>query len=76
MSYARSRSARLVSSNEVSSASVHFTDFYREEFIRHRQCLEAQREYFSEQAIKARTGRWLWFSDNWTVSVLRRMPTP
>jgi hypothetical protein len=52
MSYARSRSARLVSSNEISSASVHFTDFYREEFIRHRQCLEAQREYFSEQAIK------------------------
>ncbi|HSC28361.1 MAG TPA: hypothetical protein VLD67_13865 [Vicinamibacterales bacterium] len=27
------------------------TNFYREEFIRHRECLAAQREYFSEQAI-------------------------
>jgi hypothetical protein len=26
-------------------------DFYRAEFIRHRECLAAQREYFSEQAI-------------------------
>ena len=27
------------------------TDFYRQEFIKHRQCLAAQREYFSEGAI-------------------------
>lgn len=26
-------------------------DFYREEFIRHRECLARQREYFSERAI-------------------------
>jgi hypothetical protein len=26
-------------------------DFYREEFLRHRACLAAQREYFSERAI-------------------------
>ena len=26
-------------------------DFYRVEFTRHRQCLAAQREYFSERAI-------------------------
>jgi hypothetical protein len=26
-------------------------EFYREEFIRHRQCLAQQREYFSERAI-------------------------
>jgi hypothetical protein len=26
-------------------------DFYREEFLKHRQCLERQREYFSERAI-------------------------
>jgi hypothetical protein len=26
-------------------------DFYREEFVKHHQCLQAQREYFSEQAI-------------------------
>ena len=28
------------------------TDFYREEFIKHHQCLQAQREYFSAQAIE------------------------
>jgi len=27
------------------------TDFYRQEFLKHRKCLEAQREYFSERAI-------------------------
>ena len=27
------------------------TDFYRQEFLRHRECLEQQREYYSEQAI-------------------------
>jgi hypothetical protein len=26
-------------------------DFYREEFLRHRRCLERQREYYSERAI-------------------------
>jgi len=26
-------------------------DFYREEFLKHQQCLLQQREYFSEQAI-------------------------
>ena len=54
MSHARSRSAR-VNSHGVSGSSVHvitITDFYRKEFIRHRECLQAQREYFSEQAIK------------------------
>jgi hypothetical protein len=28
------------------------TDFYREEFIKHHKCLQAQREYFSAQAIE------------------------
>lgn len=28
------------------------TDFYREEFLKHRQCLELQREYYSERAIR------------------------
>ena len=28
------------------------TEFYREEFIKHHQCLQAQREYFSAQAIQ------------------------
>jgi hypothetical protein len=26
-------------------------EFYREEFVKHHQCLQEQREYFSEQAI-------------------------
>jgi hypothetical protein len=28
------------------------TDFYREEFLKHRKCLEHHREYYSENAIK------------------------
>ena len=40
-----------VSSHRVSSASVTVHDFYRNEFIRHRECLARQREYFSERAI-------------------------
>jgi hypothetical protein len=43
--------ARVVSPAGISSAPAFLTDFYREEFIKHRQCLAAQREYFSEQAI-------------------------
>lgn len=36
----------------VSIASVPVpSDFYRREFIRHRECLAQQREYFSERAI-------------------------
>ena len=36
----------------VSSASVSvLSDFYRREFIKHRECLALQREYFSERAI-------------------------
>lgn len=41
-----------VSPDRVSSASVTvYTDFYRNEFLRHRECLARQREYFSERAI-------------------------
>lgn len=43
--------ARLVSPERVSSAPVPTTDFYREEFLKHRQCLAQQREYYSERAI-------------------------
>jgi hypothetical protein len=42
--------ARLVLAR-VSSAAVPITDFYREEFLKHRQCLAQQREYYSERAI-------------------------
>jgi hypothetical protein len=27
------------------------TEFYREEFVKHHQCLQEQRQYYSEQAI-------------------------
>lgn len=38
--------------HRVSIASVPvLSDFYRKEFIRHRECLAQQREYFSERAI-------------------------
>jgi hypothetical protein len=44
--------ARLVSPNRVSSPAVPLlTDFYREEFLKHRECLARQREYYSERAI-------------------------
>ncbi len=44
--------ARSVSPTRVPSTRVTVpADFYREEFIRHRQCLAQQREYFSERAI-------------------------
>jgi len=44
--------AHVVSPSRVFSGPVHVTsDFYREEFIRHRECLARQREYFSELAI-------------------------
>ena len=44
--------ARVVSPNRVSIAPVGLpSDFYRQEFIRHRECLKRQREYFSEGAI-------------------------
>jgi hypothetical protein len=46
--------ARVVSPNRNRALSVPVSlpaDFYREEFIRHRECLARQREYFSESAI-------------------------
>lgn len=32
---------------------VSLNDFYKEEFVKHQQCLDAQREYFSERAIQS-----------------------
>jgi hypothetical protein len=44
--------ASFGSPNGVSSVpGTVLTDFYRAELIRHRECLAAQREYFSERAI-------------------------
>ena len=44
--------ARIVSAGRLSSVHVSGpADFYRQEFIKHRECLARQREYFSEGAI-------------------------
>jgi hypothetical protein len=43
--------ARCVSPAGIPNASATLTDFYRQEFLKHRRCLNAQREYFSEGAI-------------------------
>jgi hypothetical protein len=44
--------ALIVSSGRLSSVQVSGpADFYRQEFIKHRECLARQREYFSEGAI-------------------------
>ena len=41
-----------ISPNRVTSVSVCLpADFYRQEFLKHRECLALQREYFSERAI-------------------------
>ena len=37
----------------VSGAEISLSDFYREEFVKHQQCLDAQREYFSDAAIRS-----------------------
>jgi hypothetical protein len=44
--------ARIVSSGRLIGAHVSVpAEFYRQEFIKHRECLARQREYFSEGAI-------------------------
>jgi hypothetical protein len=47
---ARVVSPSRVSSSPLSPVATH-ADFYRAEFTRHRQCLAAMRECFSESAI-------------------------
>lgn len=42
---------RRVSNAPASISASIPADFYREEFLRHRECLALQREYFSERAI-------------------------
>jgi hypothetical protein len=42
--------ARFVSPVGISSEPV-LADFYRAEFLKHRECLALQREYYSERAI-------------------------
>ena len=36
----------------ASSARISRADFYREEFLKHQQCLDAQREFYSARAVE------------------------
>jgi hypothetical protein len=42
---------RFVTDSRPISALHPITEFYRQEFARHRRCLQQQRPYFSESAI-------------------------
>ena len=49
--------APFVSADRVHSTPVSLlNDFYREEFLKHRECLARQREYYSERAITSADG--------------------
>ena len=52
MPKARPRPGFLLDREAPPSVSA-LTEFYREEFIKHHQCLQAQREYYSAQAIQS-----------------------
>jgi hypothetical protein len=42
---------RFVTDSRPTSAQHEITEFYREEFVKHQQCLQRQRPYYSESAI-------------------------
>ena len=42
---------RFVTDSRPISAQQRITEFYREEFVKHRRCLQRQRPYYSESAI-------------------------
>jgi hypothetical protein len=50
MSRASIRPVRFLAEPRPSLA-VSRSEFYREEFLKHKRCLQAQREYYSEPAI-------------------------
>jgi len=51
MSRARNRIPRFLIATPVPPGVSALSEFYREEFVKHHQCLQAQREYYSDQAI-------------------------
>ena len=53
MSRARNRIPRLLLHTAVPPGTSALSAFYREEFIKHHKCLQAQREYYSDQAINS-----------------------
>jgi len=52
MPRARTRIPGFLLDTRVPPPVSTLTEFYREEFIKHHQCLQAQREYYSDQAIQ------------------------
>ena len=42
---------RFVTVSRPTSAQHPLAEFYREEFVKHRRCLQQQRPYYSESAI-------------------------
>lgn len=42
---------RFVTDSRPISEQHPITEFYRQEFVKHRRCLQQQRQYFSEGAI-------------------------
>jgi hypothetical protein len=54
MPASRNRSSRFLTDSRPQREPVSYslTNFYREEFIKCQRCLEEQREYYSEQAIR------------------------
>jgi hypothetical protein len=42
---------RFVTASRPISAQHPIIEFYREEFVKHRRCLQQQRSYYSESAI-------------------------
>ncbi len=42
---------RFVTASRPISAQHQIAEFYREEFVKHRRCLQEQRPYYSESAI-------------------------
>ena len=51
MPRARNRVPRFLTDNAAPPSVTALGQFYREEFIKHHQCLQAQREYYSAQAV-------------------------
>ena len=52
MARARTRIPGFLLDHAVPPHASALTEFYREEFIKHHKCLQAQREYYSAQAIE------------------------
>lgn len=52
MPRARTRIPGFLLDHAAPPGVSNLTEFYREEFVKHHKCLQAQREYFSAQAIE------------------------